>query len=88
MNTASALDRFYVALLGPVDSHRILGPHTMAAEQAAGPDWILYGPTRWALGFGLPTPDMPWFTPTLFGHAGHGGRSRSPSRRAGWRSRT
>jgi CubicO group peptidase (beta-lactamase class C family) len=74
--TAHALARFYAALIGSVDGHRILDPAALAAataEQAAGPDRILQAPTRWALGFGLPTPDLPWFTPTLFGHAGHGG---------------
>ncbi|WP_432976248.1 serine hydrolase domain-containing protein [Dactylosporangium sp. CA-233914] len=74
--TARALARFYAALIGSVDGHRILDPATLAtatAEQAAGADRILQVPTRWALGFGLPTPDLPWFTPTLFGHAGHGG---------------
>ncbi|MDQ7908110.1 serine hydrolase domain-containing protein [Phytohabitans sp. ZYX-F-186] len=74
--TAHALARFYAALAGPVDGRRILDPATLAAataEQAAGVDRILGTPTRWALGFGLPTPDVPWFTPTLFGHAGHGG---------------
>ncbi|MEV8517071.1 serine hydrolase domain-containing protein [Dactylosporangium sp. NPDC051484] len=74
--TARALARFYAALIGSVDGHRILDPATLAAattEQAAGADRILRVPIRWALGFGLPTPDLPWFTPTLFGHAGHGG---------------
>lgn len=74
--TAEALARFYAALIGPVDGNRILDPDTLAtatAEQTAGPDRILMTPTRWALGFGLPTPELPWFTPTLFGHAGHGG---------------
>jgi CubicO group peptidase (beta-lactamase class C family) len=74
--TARALSGFYAALIGPVDGHRILDPATLAAataEQAAGADRVLRVPTRWALGFGLPTPDLPWFTPTLFGHAGHGG---------------
>jgi CubicO group peptidase (beta-lactamase class C family) len=74
--TARALARFYAALIGPVDGHRILDPATLTAataEQTAGVDRILQVPTRWALGFGLPTPDLPWFTPTLFGHAGHGG---------------
>lgn len=74
--TARALARFYAALIGPVDGHRILDPATLAAataERATGTDRILGVPTRWALGFGLPTPDVPWHTPTLFGHAGHGG---------------
>lgn len=74
--TARSLARFYAALIGQVDGVRILDARTLAAataEQASGTDRILHIPTRPALGFGLPTPDMPWYTPTAFGFPGHGG---------------
>lgn len=34
---------------------------------------MLLTPTRPALGFGLPVPDQPWWSPTAFGFPGHGG---------------
>ncbi|MEU9508779.1 serine hydrolase domain-containing protein [Micromonospora sp. NPDC048170] len=74
--TARALARFYAALIGDVDGHRILDESTLATavtEQASGLDRILHLPTRPALGFGLPPEGLPWRTPTSFGHAGHGG---------------
>jgi CubicO group peptidase (beta-lactamase class C family) len=74
--TARALARFYAALIGHVDGVRILDAETLAAataEQASGPDHVLRVPTRPALGFGLPLPDMPWYAPTAFGFPGHGG---------------
>ncbi|WP_341716081.1 serine hydrolase domain-containing protein [Micromonospora sp. FIMYZ51] len=74
--TAHALARFYAALVGTVDGHRILDPATLAvatAEQADGLDRVLHLPTRPALGFGLPPAGVPWWSPTAFGHGGHGG---------------
>jgi CubicO group peptidase (beta-lactamase class C family) len=74
--TARALARFYAALIGEVDGHRILEPDTLAeatAEQAAGIDRILRVPVRIGAGFGLPTPDMFWYSPTAFGFPGLGG---------------
>ncbi|PZF99124.1 serine hydrolase, partial [Micromonospora endophytica] len=74
--TAHALARFYAALIGTVDGHRILDPSTLAvatAEQADGIDRVLHLPTRPALGFGLPLAGLPWWSPTAFGHGGHGG---------------
>ncbi|GAA0978734.1 serine hydrolase domain-containing protein [Acrocarpospora macrocephala] len=74
--TARALARFYAALIGEVDGHRILEPATLAAataEQTSGIDRILRIPVRIGTGFGLPTPDMFWYTPTAFGFPGHGG---------------
>ncbi|MEU8251813.1 serine hydrolase domain-containing protein [Nonomuraea sp. NPDC048916] len=74
--TARALARFYAALIGEVDGHRILTPGTLAAateEQAGGIDRILRVPVRIATGFGLPTPDAYWYSPTAFGFPGLGG---------------
>jgi CubicO group peptidase (beta-lactamase class C family) len=74
--TARALARFYAALIGEVDGHRILEPETLAAataEQASGIDRILRVPVRIGTGFGLPTPDAFWYSPTAFGFPGLGG---------------
>ncbi|SDI54676.1 Beta-lactamase, partial [Sinosporangium album] len=74
--TARALARFYAALIGEVDGHRILTAETLAAataEQARGMDRILRVPVRIGTGFGLPTPDAFWYSPTAFGFPGRGG---------------
>jgi CubicO group peptidase (beta-lactamase class C family) len=74
--TARALARFYAALIGEVDGHRILTPGTLTAataEQANGIDRILRMPVRIGTGFGLPTPDAFWYSPTAFGFPGRGG---------------
>ncbi|MEU4228628.1 serine hydrolase domain-containing protein [Nonomuraea sp. NPDC026600] len=74
--TARALARFYAALIGEVDGHRILSPETLAAataEQVSGIDRILRVPVRIGTGFGLPTPDAFWYSPTAFGFPGYGG---------------
>ncbi|WBC19699.1 MULTISPECIES: serine hydrolase domain-containing protein [unclassified Solwaraspora] len=74
--TASSLARFYAGLIGEVDGIRILYATTLAAatrEQANGIDQVLMVPTRPALGFGLPLPEQPWWSPTAFGFPGHGG---------------
>ncbi|GLY23190.1 serine hydrolase domain-containing protein [Micromonospora sp. NBRC 101691] len=74
--TASSLARFYAGLIGEVDGIRILDATTLAAatrEQASGTDRVLMAPTRPALGFGLPLPEQPWWSPTAFGFPGHGG---------------
>ncbi|MEU7748380.1 serine hydrolase domain-containing protein [Nonomuraea sp. NPDC049158] len=74
--TARALARFYAALIGEVDGQRILSPETLAAataEQVSGIDRILRVPVRIGTGFGLPTPDAFWYSPTAFGFPGMGG---------------
>ncbi|MGI5271536.1 serine hydrolase domain-containing protein [Nonomuraea sp. CA-218870] len=74
--TARALARFYAALIGEVDGHRILTPAALAAataEQAAGLDRVLRVPVRIGTGFGLPTPDAYWYAPAAFGFGGMGG---------------
>jgi CubicO group peptidase (beta-lactamase class C family) len=74
--TARALARFYAALIGEVDGQRVLSPETLAAataEQVSGVDRILRVPVRIGTGFGLPTPDAFWYSPTAFGFPGMGG---------------
>ncbi|MER5455115.1 serine hydrolase domain-containing protein [Micromonospora sp. NPDC002389] len=74
--TASSLARFYGGLIGEVDGIRILDATTLTTatrEQASGTDRVLKVPTRPALGFGLPVPGQPWWSPTSFGFPGHGG---------------
>ncbi|MGW0200885.1 serine hydrolase domain-containing protein [Nonomuraea sp. NPDC003201] len=74
--TARALARFYAALIGEIDGHRILTPGTLTAataEQVSGIDRILRMPVRIGTGFGLPTPDAFWYSPTAFGFPGRGG---------------
>ncbi|KAB8197749.1 serine hydrolase [Nonomuraea phyllanthi] len=74
--TARSLARFYAALIGEVDGHRILTQDTLAAataEQATGIDRVLRVPVRIGTGLGLPTPDAFWYSPTAFGFPGLGG---------------
>ena len=74
--TARALARFYAALVGEVDGHRILSADTVAAataERVSGVDRVLRIPVRIGTGFGLPTPDAFWYGPTAFGFGGLGG---------------
>jgi CubicO group peptidase (beta-lactamase class C family) len=74
--TARALAGFYAALIGEVDGHRILDPHTLTlamTEQAAGLDRITRIPVRWTVGFSLSTQDSPWLPPAAFGFSGLGG---------------
>ncbi|SEL00687.1 serine hydrolase domain-containing protein [Nonomuraea pusilla] len=74
--TARALARFYAALIGEVDGRRVLAPGTLAAataEQVSGVDRVLRTPVRIGTGFGLPTPDAFWYSPTAFGFPGYGG---------------
>jgi CubicO group peptidase (beta-lactamase class C family) len=74
--SARALARFYAALVGEVDGHRILGPGMLAAattERAVGIDRILRIPVRWSTGFALATDIAPWLPPTMFGYSGLGG---------------
>jgi CubicO group peptidase (beta-lactamase class C family) len=74
--TARALARFYAALIGEIDGHRILDAATLAAataQQVAGIDRILRVPVRIGTGFGLPTPDVFRYSPTAFGFPGLGG---------------
>jgi CubicO group peptidase (beta-lactamase class C family) len=74
--TARALARFYAALIGEVDGHRILTADTVtaaAAERVSGVDRVLRVPVRIGTGFGLPTTDAFWYSPAAFGFGGFGG---------------
>ncbi|CAL9444279.1 serine hydrolase domain-containing protein [Streptomyces sp. NPDC003090] len=74
--TARALARFYAALLGPVDGHRLFAPATLAmarTEESAGPDRVLVVATRFGLGYMLHGPASPLLGPGSFGHPGRGG---------------
>ncbi|TML37813.1 MAG: beta-lactamase family protein [Actinobacteria bacterium] len=74
--TARSLARFYAGLIGEVDGVRILSPETVAAatvEQSNGKDRVLIVPTRFGLGYFLPSSFSPMAGPASFGHAGAGG---------------
>jgi CubicO group peptidase (beta-lactamase class C family) len=74
--TARALARFYAALIGEVDGHRILTPATLAAattQHTSGPDLVTLQPFHIGLGFGLPIPTTAWHSATSFGFGGLGG---------------
>jgi len=76
IGTARALARMYAALIGEVDGVRLLTPETLAAatkEQAVGADRVLLVPTRFSLGYALPTEVTPMTGPSSFGHPGRGG---------------
>ncbi|GAA4892340.1 CubicO group peptidase (beta-lactamase class C family) [Stackebrandtia albiflava] len=74
--TAEALARFYAALVSAPDGHRILSTDTVAAatrEESAGIDLVTGVPSRFGLGFALPTRDTSWYGPRAFGFAGMSG---------------
>ena len=74
--TARSLARFYAGLIGEVDGVRILTPEAVATatvEQSAGRDEVLIVPTRFGLGYFLPSSFSPMAGPASFGHAGAGG---------------
>jgi CubicO group peptidase (beta-lactamase class C family) len=76
ITTARSLARFFAALIGEVDGHRILDAEHLAAataERFSGIDAVLHLPVRAATGFGRPTPDAFWYSPTAFGNPGRGG---------------
>ena len=74
--TARSLACFYAGLIGEVDGVRILTPEAVATatvEQSAGRDEVLIVPTRFGLGYFLPSSFSPMAGPASFGHAGAGG---------------
>jgi CubicO group peptidase (beta-lactamase class C family) len=77
--TARALARLYGALAcgGTLEGGHLLHPETIDAaitELSYGLDAFLPFPTRFALGFMLPTPERPFGpSPRAFGHPGRGG---------------
>ena len=59
MTDARSLARLYAACVSPVDGCRTLDAATIteATKPASeGPDAVIFTPTRYGLGFGLPTP--------------------------------
>ena len=76
IGTARSLARMYAGLIGEVDGVRLLTPETVAnatVEQSNGPDRVLMVPTRFGLGYFLPSAFSPLAGPRSFGHAGAGG---------------
>ncbi len=77
--TAKGLARIYGALAhgGALDGVSLLRRTTLEAasvEQSSGLDAVLSFPTRFGLGFMLPTPERPFGpNPHAFGHPGRGG---------------
>ncbi|MFD6156473.1 serine hydrolase domain-containing protein [Nocardia sp. NPDC060256] len=72
--TARALAHLYAALIDPAAP--LLSPATLAAataEQVSGHDLTLRAPTRFGLGYSLPSRTFPLLTDTSFGHSGKGG---------------
>lgn len=76
IGTARAIARLYAALIGEVDTMRVLGAATLATAlrpQSEGGDLTLGFPTRFALGYALPSEAFPLLGPGSFGHGGRGG---------------
>jgi CubicO group peptidase (beta-lactamase class C family) len=78
IGSARGLARIFAALIGEVDSTRLLSPAAMEAarrEQVRGPDLAAVAMPESALGLGftLPTRDRPLGGPGSFGTAGLGG---------------
>lgn len=76
VTNARSLAKLYAACVGEVDGTRLLDADTVdraTEEQSKGPDRTLVVPTRFGLGFFLPSGYSPLMGPTSFGHAGFGG---------------
>ena len=76
ITTAAALARFYHALIDPTDDHPLLAPATLAratTPQSDGLDDTLGVPTRFGLGYALPSTTFPLLGTGSFGHGGRGG---------------
>lgn len=74
--TARGLARLYAGLIGEVDGVRILTDETVAnatVEQSKGTDAVLMIPTRFGLGYFLPSSYSALMGPKSFGHSGAGG---------------
>jgi CubicO group peptidase (beta-lactamase class C family) len=73
---ARSLARLYAACIGEVDGVRLLRPETVdrvRAVRSDGPDKCLVVPTRFGLGFMLPSEFEPMGGEGSFGHPGAGG---------------
>jgi len=76
VTNARSLARLYAACVGEVDGVRVLDEATVqraTVEQSAGRDRVLVVPTRFGLGFMLPSSFSPLLGPSSFGHPGAGG---------------
>jgi CubicO group peptidase (beta-lactamase class C family) len=76
VGTARALARMYAALIGEVDGVRLLALETLSSateEQVSGVDQVMVTPSRFSLGYMLPTEANTMAGPHSFGHTGRGG---------------
>lgn len=76
VTTARSLAKLYAACIGEVDGVRLLDEGTLATattERSSGPDRVLIVPTRFGLGFMLPSTFSPLMGGRSFGHPGAGG---------------
>ncbi len=76
VTNARSLAKLYAATVGEVDGVRTLAPETVeraCVEQSNDRDRVLVVPTRFGLGFFLPSNFSPLMGPSSFGHAGAGG---------------
>ncbi|MGB8961732.1 MAG: serine hydrolase domain-containing protein [Pseudonocardiaceae bacterium] len=76
ITTARALARLYHALIDPTADYPLLTPDTLTTAttpQSDGLDLTLGAPTRFGLGYALPSTTFPLFGPGSFGHGGRGG---------------
>jgi CubicO group peptidase (beta-lactamase class C family) len=76
ITTAAALARFYTALTDPTEGYPLLTPAaltTATTVQSEGLDHTLGVPTRFSLGYALPSTTFPLLGTGCFGHGGSGG---------------
>ncbi len=74
--TARGLAKLYAGLVSEVDGVRLLSDETIAnatVEQSNGKDAVLMIPTRFGLGYFLPSSYSQLMGPSSFGHSGAGG---------------
>lgn len=76
ITNARSLAKLYASTVSEVDGVRLLDDATVeraTVEHSDGPDRTLVVPTRFGLGFFLPSSFSPLMGPSSFGHAGAGG---------------
>lgn len=76
VTNARSLAKLYAACVSEVDGVRLLDDATVdvaTAERSSGRDRVLVVPTRFGLGFMLPSTFSPLMGPGTFGHPGAGG---------------
>lgn len=89
ITNARSLAKLYAACVSEVDGIRILDDETIkraTEERSEGRDRTLIVPTRFGLGFFIPSTFSPLMGPSSFGHAGAGGSLglADPDRRVGF----